>query len=63
MLLNLLYQVKAFFARQDEKAQGLIEYALIILLISIAVIVVLGLLGGQIDNVFNEITTILGNGG
>ena len=59
MLSNLLFHVKAFIARQDEKAQGLIEYALIILLIAIAVIAVLGLLGGQINNVFQNITDTL----
>jgi len=61
----MLLHVKQIFSvkgAQQEEGQGLIEYALIILLISIAVIVVLGLLGGQIDNVFNNITTILGNG-
>jgi pilus assembly protein Flp/PilA len=59
----MVFQVKAFLrtlAIRDEKAQGLIEYALIILLIAIAVITVLGLLGGNINNVFNNITTRLG---
>jgi pilus assembly protein Flp/PilA len=44
----------------QEKGQGMVEYALIIVLIAIVVIVVLGLLGGQISTVFNEITTALG---
>lgn len=65
MLHQMVYQVKAFLKAltiRDEKAQGLIEYALIILLIAIAVIAVLGLLGTGINNVFNNITTQLGNG-
>jgi pilus assembly protein Flp/PilA len=37
------------------KGQTLIEYALIVLLISIVVIVVLGLLGGDVNNVFTTI--------
>jgi pilus assembly protein Flp/PilA len=38
-----------------EKGQGLIEYALIIVLVSIVVIVVLALLGPAISNIFGEI--------
>ena len=63
MLYQMVLQVKAFLSTltiRDEKAQGLIEYALIILLIAIAVITVLGLLGGGIGNVFTNITTELG---
>lgn len=41
---------------QNEKGQGLIEYALIILLIVIGVIVVLGLLGVQIEAAYQTIT-------
>jgi Flp pilus assembly pilin Flp len=40
--------------------QSLVEYALILVLISIAVIVALGLLSGQIQNVFTRITGSLG---
>ena len=64
MLYQMILQVKAFLSRlsiRDEKAQGLIEYALIILLIAIAVILVLTALGGQIGNVFTDITDQLGN--
>lgn len=43
-----------------EKGQGLVEYALIIVLIAIVVIVALGLLGDQITNVFENITNTLG---
>jgi pilus assembly protein Flp/PilA len=44
-----------------EKGQGMVEYALIIVLIAIVVIVVLGLLGDEISNVFSEITAALVN--
>ena len=37
-----------------EKGQGLVEYALILVLIAVVVIVVLTLLGGQIKNVFSS---------
>jgi pilus assembly protein Flp/PilA len=39
--------------------QSLVEYALIIVLIAIAVIVALTVLGGQIGNVFSRITSSL----
>ena len=42
-----------------EKGQGMVEYALIIVLIAIVVIVVLGLLGTQISTVFSRITSTL----
>lgn len=45
---------------QDEKGQGLTEYALIIALIAIVVVGALTLLGDQIAVLFEEITTELG---
>jgi len=44
---------------RKEKGQGLVEYALIIVLVSIVVIVALTLLGPQIGNVFNNISSTL----
>jgi len=38
-----------------EEGQGLVEYALILVLIAIVVIVVLGLLGTQVSNIFSQI--------
>lgn len=45
-----------------EKGQGLVEYALIIVLIAIVVIVALTLLGGEIGDVFNTIKDKLAEG-
>ena len=42
-----------------EKGQGLVEYALILVLIAIVVIVILTLLGGQVNNVFSKIASSL----
>jgi len=42
-----------------EKGQGLIEYALILVLIAVVVIGVLTLLGGKISDVFNSINSKL----
>ncbi len=43
-----------------EEGQGLVEYALILVLIAIVVIVVLTLLGSQISTIFSQITSGLG---
>jgi pilus assembly protein Flp/PilA len=42
-----------------EEGQGLVEYALILVLVAIVVIVVLGLLGEQVSTVFENITNAL----
>ena len=42
------------FIREDE-GQGLVEYALIIAVIAIAVIVAMVFLRGQIENIFSNI--------
>jgi pilus assembly protein Flp/PilA len=39
-----------------EEGQGLVEYALILVLVAIVVIAILTLLGPQIANVFSRIT-------
>lgn len=43
----------------NEKGQGLVEYALILVLIAIVVIVALTALGGSVGNIFNDITNNL----
>ena len=43
------------FFTKKEKGQGLIEYALIIVLVSIVVIAVLALLGPAISDIFQQI--------
>ena len=45
----------------DESGQDLAEYALLIALIALAVIVAVALLGDRISNVFNTIGTTLQN--
>lgn len=43
-----------------EQGQGLVEYALIIALVALAVILLLGLLGNQLMTIFSSITSSLG---
>jgi pilus assembly protein Flp/PilA len=45
--------LRSFFAK--EEGQGLVEYALILVLIAIVVIGILTLLGGKVSQVFSEI--------
>jgi pilus assembly protein Flp/PilA len=40
---------------KDRKGQGLVEYALILVLVAIVVIVILALLGPAIGNVFSNL--------
>lgn len=44
-----------FIRRAGEKGQGLLEYALILILITVIVIVVLRIAGPTIGNVFSQI--------
>ena len=44
-----------------EEGQGLVEYALILILVAIVVIVILALLGDEIGNVGNTIKNIVSN--
>ena len=63
MLYQIFVQAKEWFslmAAREEKGQGLIEYALIILLIAIVVIAALTLLGPEIQSVYCSIYAGLG---
>jgi pilus assembly protein Flp/PilA len=45
--------------RWHQRGQGLVEYALIILFVAIAVIAILSLLGPTIGNIFSQIRPAL----
>jgi pilus assembly protein Flp/PilA len=53
--LNLWKEVSTVLFAPKEKGQGLVEYALILVLVAIVVIVILALLGPAIGNVFSQI--------
>jgi pilus assembly protein Flp/PilA len=45
---------------RDQTGQGMVEYALILVLVSIVVIVILITMGNQIANVFSNVVAALG---
>lgn len=47
--------IRSFFAKED--GQGLVEYALILVLIAIVVIGILTLLGNKVSQVFSTINS------
>ena len=49
--------------RTAQKGQGMVEYALILVMVSIVVIVVLMTTGGQIKNMFSDIACTVAWGG
>lgn len=48
-------QIMSMDKKDKKEGQGLIEYALIMILISIVVILVLGVVGGQVNGMFEAI--------
>ena len=64
MLNNLFAYLSVTFAdiKAREDGQGLVEYALILVLVSIASIAVLGFLGTDIRDVFQQVRDALAPG-
>ncbi|MCP5100919.1 MAG: Flp family type IVb pilin [Chloroflexi bacterium] len=57
MVLSQFIQADRWINRHaaSEKGQGLVEYALVLVLVAVVVIAILTLLGPQIGNVFSRI--------
>jgi pilus assembly protein Flp/PilA len=55
MIKGVNAMLRSFFAKED--GQGLVEYALILVLIAIVVIGILTLLGGKVSSVFSTINS------
>ena len=51
---------EALLRLREERGQGMVEYALILVLISVIVIVILTVIGKQANNVFSNISNALG---
>jgi pilus assembly protein Flp/PilA len=58
-ITNPLARIAASIRSQDEEGQTLVEYGLIVALLSIAAIVILGLLGSEVVDVFNSVKNAL----
>lgn len=43
------------YAPQEQEGQGLVEYALILILVAIIVLVILALLGPAVGNMFSNV--------
>jgi len=54
--INYRKEVKQMYLPREE-GQGLVEYALILVLVAIVVIAILALLGPQIANIFSKVTS------
>lgn len=64
MLNNLMAHLAVQFGdlKDREDGQGMIEYALLAALISIIAIIAIGLVGGRVDDIFNDVLRALGGG-
>ncbi len=61
-MVQYLSALYGLYAPEEKfEGQGMVEYALILVLVSIVAIVALGLLGGKVTGVFNKITAGLGS--
>ena len=58
MLSDLYLRVRETLvrAKDDEEGQGMVEYALILVLIAVVVIVILTVVGKQVNNVFSNVS-------
>ena len=57
MLSDLYLTVRARLAnRESEEGQGMVEYALILVLIAVVVIIILTVVGQQVSNVFSNVS-------
>ncbi len=60
LFLRLREAADRALRHDDEEGQGMVEYALILVLIAVVVIVVLTTVGHQVRNVFSNISSGLG---
>ncbi len=58
-MVEFVRVLAGLYLPEEREGQGLVEYALIIVLVSIVVIILLSLLGGTVNNVFGRISNSL----
>jgi pilus assembly protein Flp/PilA len=59
-LMQIVARATASLRRGGQRGQGMVEYALILVLIAIVVIVILRVVGQQVSNVFSNVSSGLG---
>ena len=62
-MVEFVRALAGLYLPEEREGQGLVEYALIIVLVAIVVIVLLSVMGGTINNVFSRISNSLATGG
>ena len=60
MVAQMLFVVDQLLKGRDAEGQGMVEYGLILVLVSIAAVVALTTVGTDVQSVFNNIATTLG---
>jgi pilus assembly protein Flp/PilA len=55
----MLASIRRFFEKRGKDGQAIIEYAIILVLVAIAVIVVLRGIGGRVNNSFTTVNNAL----
>ena len=50
-------KIMLFLSKGTEKGQGLFEYAMILILVGIAVVVILGLIGDQVGDMLSDVNS------
>ena len=55
-MVEFVRALAGLYLPEEREGQGLVEYALIIVLVAIVVIVALTALGGQVNTIFSRIT-------
>ena len=58
--MHIAELIRRLVFNRSERGQGMVEYALILVLIAVVVIVLLIVLGNQVQNVFCNISGALG---
>ncbi len=59
MIQHIASLVSTYLPAEKEEGQGLVECALIVVLISIAAIVIMGTLGTSINDIFTDVNNAL----
>jgi pilus assembly protein Flp/PilA len=54
-MMNLYTYLQSRLATSDERGAAAVEYALLVSLIAVAIIVAVGLLGGRLNDIFTNI--------